>query len=292
MKFTSNRKLVDLHVHSNISDGTLSPKEVVKHASEMGVAVMALTDHDTIGGIAEALKAAAEYGVELIPGIEISAGFRDRDVHILGYFIDINNNEFLKVLETAWVKREERNLKIAEKFLQFDISLDLEAIKKISGSSVITRAHFARWLVDNGYCRSNSEVFEKYLGNDGPCYVPRDYMTRETAVKAILTAGGIPVLAHPMLYGLNSCEVDALVGELKEMGLMGIETYYSSNMGMDEQIVKGLAAKYGLIMTGGSDYHGDNKPGLEIGVGRSDSLRVPMQCAEDIFRAVGRTLSI
>ena len=292
MKIVPSRKLVDLHVHSNVSDGTLSPKEVVKHASDIGVTVMALTDHDTVAGIGEASEAAKHYEIELIPGIEISAGFRNRDIHILGYFIDINNAEFNSVLEKAWIKREERNLKIAERFLKYDIALDLDAIKKISGSSVITRAHFARWLVDNGYCRSNSEVFEKYLGNDCPCYVPRDYMTRETAVKAILSAGGVPVLAHPMLYGLNSCEVDTLVGELKEMGLKGIETYYSSNMGMDEQIVRGLAEKHGLIMTGGSDYHGDNKPGLEIGIGRSDSLRVPMKCAEDLFAAAGKSFSL
>ena len=291
MRIISNRGLVDLHVHSNVSDGTLSPSEVVKHAYEVGVTVMALTDHDTVGGIKEASKAASELGMDFVPGIEISAGFKDRDVHILGYFIDVDNSEFISVLETAWIKREERNVKIAERFLKFGINIDLEAIKALSGSSIITRAHFARWLVDNGYARSNSEVFEKYLGNDCPCYVPREYMTREIAVKSILKAGGIPVLAHPMLYGLNSCEVDALVGELKEMGLRGIETYYSSNMGLDEQIVKGLANKYGLIMTGGSDYHGTNKPGLEIGTGRSDSLRVPMEVAEDLFKAAGRKLA-
>ena len=290
MKIVTNNKYVDLHVHSNVSDGTKSPREVVKHASDVGVAVMALTDHDTVAGIDEAAAAANEYGVCLVPGIEISAGYRDRDVHILGYFVDTKSSEFLDILEKAWEKREERNIKIVEKFRKFDIALDIEAIKKYSGSSVITRAHFARWLVENGYCRSNSEVFEKYLGNDGPCYVPRDYMTRETAVKAILKAGGIPVLAHPMLYGLNSKEVDMLVKELKEMGLKGIETYYSSNMGMDEQIARGLADKYGLIMTGGSDYHGDNKPGLEIGTGRSDTLRVPMKSAEDLFKAAGREL--
>ena len=290
MKIVTNNKYVDLHVHSNVSDGTKSPREVVKHASDVGVAVMALTDHDTVAGIDEAAAAAKEYGVCLVPGIEISAGYRDRDVHILGYFVDTKSREFLDILEKAWEKREERNIKIVEKFRKFDIALDIEAIKKYSGSSVITRAHFARWLVENGYCRSNSEVFEKYLGNDGPCYVPRDYMTRETAVKAILKARGIPVLAHPMLYGLNSKEVDMLVKELKEMGLKGIETFYSSNMGMDEQIVRGFADKYGLIMTGGSDYHGDNKPGLEIGTGRSDTLRVPMKSAEALFNAAGREL--
>lgn len=290
MKIVSNRKLVDLHVHSNISDGTLPPSAVVKHASDMGVAVMALTDHDSVEGIKEAEAAAEEYGVVLVPGIEISAGFRNRDIHILGYFIDTESKGFIDVLEGAWAKREERNLKIAEKFSHFGITLDLEAIKKISGSSVITRAHFARWLVENGYCKSNSEVFEKYIGNDGPCYVPRDYMTREMAVKSIINAGGVPVLAHPMLYGLTSLEVDSLVGELKEMGLKGIETYYASNMGMDEEIVRRLANKYGLIMTGGSDYHGDNKPGLEIGIGRSESLHVPMKAAQDLFEAAGRTL--
>lgn len=290
MGINSEKKLVDLHVHSNVSDGTLAPRDVVSHAADVGVAVMALTDHDTVDGIREAKEAAEEKGIVFVPGIEISAGYKNRDIHILGYFIDTESQDFLKLLKGAWEKREERNLKIAERFRKFNIEIDLEAIKKISGSSVITRAHFARWLVDNGFCRSNSEVFDKYLGNDAPCYVPRDYMTREIAVKAIKDAGGIPVLAHPMLYGLKSSEVETVVAELKEMGLKGIETYYSSNMGMDEEIVRGLADKYGLIKTGGSDYHGDNKPGLEIGTGRSGSLKVPKQSAIDLFNAAGKKL--
>ena len=286
-KIVTNNKLIDLHVHSNISDGTLTPSEVVKLASDRGVGVMALTDHDTVEGVAEAETAAKECGMVLIPGIEISAGFRDRDIHILGYFIDTRSEEFLGILEKAWVKREERNYKIAERFAKFGIALDIDAIKKISGSSVITRAHFARWLVENGYCRSNSEVFDRYLGNDKPCYVPRDYMTRETAVSAIINAGGIPVLAHPMLYGLSLTETDTLVGELCEMGLKGIETYYSSNMGYDEDNVRSLALKHKLIMTGGTDFHGSNKPGLEIGTGRNNNMHVPKSAYEDLFKLKG-----
>ena len=283
VKIVTNNKLIDLHVHSNISDGTMSPSEVVKLASDRGVGVMALTDHDTVEGVAEARTAADECGMVFIPGIEISAGFRDRDIHILGYFIDTESEEFLNVLRKAWVKREERNDKIAERFAKFGIALDIEAIKKISGSSVITRAHFARWLVENGYCRSNSEVFDRFLGNDKPCYVPRDYMTRETAITAITNAGGIPVLAHPMLYGLSMAETDALVGELCEMGLKGIETYYSSNMGYDEDNVRSLALKHKLIMTGGTDFHGSNKPGLEIGTGRNNNMHVPKSAYEELF---------
>ena len=287
VKIVTNNKLIDLHVHSNISDGTMSPSEVVKLASDRGVGVMALTDHDTVEGVAEARTAADECGMVFIPGIEISAGFRDRDIHILGYFIDTESEDFLNVLRKAWVKREERNYKIAERFAKFGIALDIDAIKKISGSSVITRAHFARWLVENGYCRSNSEVFDRYLGNDKPCYVPRDYMTRETAVSAIINAGGIPVLAHPMLYGLSMTETDTLVGELCEMGLKGIETYYSSNMGYDEDNVRSLALKHKLIMTGGTDFHGSNKPGLEIGTGRNNNMHVPKSAYEELFKLKG-----
>lgn len=291
-KIVTNNKLTDLHVHSNISDGTFSPSEVVKLAADRGVGVMALTDHDTVEGVKEAGTAAKECGIVFIPGIEISAGFKDRDVHILGYFVDPDSKDFLDILKAAWVKREERNVKIAERFARFGITLDIDAIKKISGSSVITRAHFARWLVENGHCRSNSEVFDRYLGNDKPCYVPRDYMTRETAIRAITAAGGIPVLAHPMLYGLNLKETDALVGELCEMGLKGIETYYSSNMGFDEDNVRGLALKHGLIMTGGTDFHGSNKPGLEIGTGRNNNMHVPKSAYEDLFRLKGLPIPV
>lgn len=282
-----SEKLIDLHVHSNVSDGTLSPSDLVKHAVDIGVGIMALTDHDTTDGVNEALEAAKGMDITVIPGIEISAGFKEKDIHILGYFMDYESENFQNTLRKAWEKREERNLKIVEKFKQFGITLDLEGIRKMSGSAVITRAHFARWLVDNGYCKSNSEVFDKYLGNNGPCFVPRDYMSKEIAISIIGESGGIPVLAHPMLYGLNFNELESLVKELKSIGLKGIETYYSSNMGYDEELVRSLALRYDLVMTGGSDFHGTNKPGLEIGVGRSDTLRVPKKTAQDLFAMKG-----
>lgn len=266
--------LIDLHTHSTVSDGTLTPAELVQHAKECGVSVMALTDHDSLRGVNEALEAGSRLGVTVIPGIEISAEYRKKDIHILGYFIDTKNREFNEILNNAWLERENRNEIMAERFRRSGIPITTDALKKLGKSSVITRAHFARWLVENKYCKTTVEAFDKFLGDDRPYFVPRTYLSRQTAINAIKNAGGIPVLAHPMLYRLEPARLETLIAELKEMGIEGLETYYSGNVSNDEDVVRHLALKYDLLMTGGSDFHGSNKPGLEIGTGRSN-LNVP-----------------
>lgn len=288
--------MIDLHVHSNVSDGTFSPSELVDIACRKGITVMALTDHDSVQGVKEALDRAAELrshgkNINVIPGIEISAAYESRDIHILGYYVDINNKEFLDLMENAWAERCNRNEIMALKFRKSGIPMTTEALTALSGSEVITRAHFAKWLVQNKYCKTNAEAFDKYLGAGCPYYVPREYLSREVAVKAIIKAGGVPVLAHPMLYGLNppvSPKLEELVIELKGYGLKGLETYYSSNMGNDEDIVRHLALKHDLIMTGGSDFHGDNKPGLEMGSGRNNSLNVPYSAYRQMAATAGK----
>ena len=276
--------MIDLHVHSNISDGTLSPSQVVDLAVNAGLKVIALTDHDTIHGIPEALAQAKRYQQEgvnftLIPGVELSVGYKKKDVHILGLFIDYHNEAFLSLLHNMVNEREERNRKMVANFQKADIAITTEELKEESLDAVITRAHFAKLLVRKGYVSSTKEAFEKYLDEEGPYYVNRRYITPEQAVEAILQANGVPILAHPMLYELPEEELEQLVSRLKGHGLQGIETIYSTYSPLEEQKVRDLAVKYQLKITGGSDFHGEVKPDISIGVGRGN-LVIPDELLE------------
>lgn len=277
--------MIDLHVHSTASDGTLTPAELVRYAFEHGVHVMALTDHDTVAGVGEALDEASVINgpsspagtaarITVIPGIEISAAYKRRDIHILGYYVDAGHKVFADMLEDQQREREVRNRRMADMLRAAGMPIDLDAIAAVSGSTTITRAHIARSLMEQGFCRSVSEAMDRFIGNEAPFYVPREFMTQKKAIETIHEAGGIAVLAHPLKYGASRSELEALVSELRSYGLQGIETYYSSNISNDEDVVRHLAIKNGLIMTGGSDFHGSNKPGLEIGTGFGN-LRVP-----------------
>ena len=271
-----NPHYIDLHVHSDQSDGTLSPEEVVARACQKQLAAIALTDHDTIQGVARAKAAARSLPepLEVISGVEISAAYKQRDIHILGLFVDETNEEFRAALEHAVTNRDSRNEKMAERFRVLGIPLTLDALRAESPDTVITRAHFARYLIENHYVKSNDEAFERYLGYDAPCFVPREYMEPETAISLIQTAGGIPVLAHPLLYKLPATELEALLVRLKNAGLAGLEVLYSANTVCDENILRSYANRYDFLMTGGSDFHGANKPQIEIGSGRGN-LKVP-----------------
>lgn len=271
--------MIDLHVHSNISDGTIPPRELIRYAVAHGVHFMALTDHDTVEGVPDAMDEAAALRAEgcditVLPGIEISAAYKKRDIHILGYCLDINSEELHRELDIAISGRENRNVEMCRRFEALGIPMKLEELYEISGSSVITRAHFADYLMKKGYVSSRSEAFDRYLNHDAPCFVPRVYMEPEVAIRIILGAGGIPVLAHPLKYDLSVKELDELIARLCSAGLRGLETYYSSNISNDEDTVRHLALSHSLIMTGGSDFHGDNKPGLEIGIGYGN-LKIP-----------------
>lgn len=265
---------VDLHVHSDASDGTMTPTEVVNYAKEKKLYAIALTDHDTVDGVKEAIEAAGD-DIHLIPGIEISANYEGTDLHILGYNVDYNNKEFLAELDNCRKVRAERNLKMINKMNDAGFPVTEEIMKERYGTdAVITRAHFARYLLEEGYVSTKDEAFEKYLGKGKPLYVPRTQMTPETAVKTIKNAGGHPVLAHPMLYNFDKEKIEEVVVYLKGLGIEGIEGVYSMNTPDDDRFLKELADKYGLFITGGSDFHGTNKPHIDLGVG-TGKLSVP-----------------
>lgn len=263
-------KQIDLHVHSNVSDGTFTPKELVLYAKEKGLSAFALTDHDTVRGISEAEEAAKGEDLELIPGVEISSEYRGGDIHILGLYIDYRKASFLDALQKFIEAREKRNVEMAEKLSQYGFPVTMEQMYAVYSKAVITRAHFAKYMKAKGYVSSCEEAFEKYIGKNGPCYVPRTMIQPKEAIRLIREAKGIPVLAHPLLYHLTLEELEEMIEELKEWGLQGIEVFYSMNQEGDESLVASLAKKWGLVMTGGSDFHGSTKPHIDLGVGRGD----------------------
>lgn len=258
---------VDLHVHSTRSDGTLTPAELVDYAIEKGLSAIALTDHDTIDGLDEIVDYAIDKPVEVIPGIEYSTEYNKRDVHIVGLFIDYKAPVFLNYLARFQQSRTDRNHKLCANLQEAGIDITYEALADAFPDAVITRAHYARFLMDKGYVKSTKEAFDRYLGDHTKYFVHREKITPEEVISVTLKAGGIPILAHPTLYGMGREELEILVQRLKDAGLMGIESMYSTYSPSEERQMKALAEKYNLLQSGGSDFHGANKPGLDLAVG-------------------------
>lgn len=287
---------IDLHVHSTRSDGTYTPSQLVDYAMEKGLAAFALTDHDTVDGLEEAVSYAEKLRLtqsgsssrplvpQVIPGIEFSTEYQGQDVHILGYYIDYHQEAFRRKLQEFVDSRTLRNEKMCRLLQEAGIPVTYGKLLEEFPDSVITRAHYAGYLFRHGYVSSRKEAFDRYVGDHCPCYVPREKVTPAQAVRLILEAGGVPVLAHPILYHMSDARLDALTGELKEAGLAGIEAIYSTYKDCEERQVRGLARKYGLLITGGSDFHGENKPGLDLGTGYG-RLFVPAALLEELQRA-------
>lgn len=263
-----NKKKVDFHVHSYMSDGTVSPTEVVKLAAQANLTAIALTDHDTLDGIDEAIEAGKTYGVRVVPGIELSADYKGSDLHILGLNVDYVNEEFREKVAVCRDSRHNRNLKMIEKLRAcgFDISWDV--MQERFGSKSITRAHFAQYLIDEGYVANKEEAFKKYLDPGCPCYVARVKVTPFEAIDMIKEAGGHPVLAHPLLYKMPYDRLESVILMLKNHGLEGIEGRYALNKVEDDAFLDKIAKRHGLKMTGGSDFHGTIKPDIFVGIGK------------------------
>ena len=266
--------LVDLHVHSNISDGKLSPTELVRKAAGLGLRVLSLTDHDAVDGTKPALTAAAAFpGLRLIPGVEISTDLPDGEAHILGYYIDYTDPDLLAALERFRNSRQTRARRMVEKLASLGIDVDWGRVQEIAGEGSIGRPHIARAMLEKGYITTFVEAFDKYLGHGGPAYVERDKMTPEEAVALVVRAGGLPVLAHPFTVA----DPDEMAARLKPAGLVGVEAYYKDNTPEQTQGTLDLAEKYGLIATGGSDYHGVADSEVEMG-----GVEVPMEAVEKL----------
>jgi 3',5'-nucleoside bisphosphate phosphatase len=259
-------ELIDLHTHSNASDGTMPPGDLVRLAKERGLKALALTDHDTIDGLPEAVAAGQEYGVEVIPGVEISARYPGGTMHILGYFLDYEDARFARRLAVLKQARKDRNPQIIAKLNALGISLTMAQVERLSGRGQMGRPHIARALVEAGYVRSLQEAFDLYLGNDGKAYVEKFRFPPDEAIEMIREARGVPVLSHPFTLGLNSqASLKALLEELAGLGLGGLEVFYPEHGPRQEALYLSLARELGLLVTGGSDFHGDNKPEVDLG---------------------------
>lgn len=281
---------VDLHAHTCKSDGSLTPSQLVDYAIEKGLKAVAITDHDTVDGLEEALTYAKDKDITVIPGIELSSEYQGKDIHIVGLNIDYNNQAFKKHLEDFLKSRDLRNIKMCDK-LRDEAGLDItyEALVALYPDSIITRSHMAKYLLKHGFIKSIKEGFDRYLNDHSKYYVPRELITPVQAISLILGCGGIPVLAHPVLYGMGKDRLETLVSTLKDNGLVGIEAIYCTYTPADERDIKLLADKYGLCLSGGSDYHGSAKQGLELGTGYG-KLFVPETVLDDLLNGKPYTI--
>jgi len=246
---------VDLHIHTNFSDGSFTPEEVVRYAQEVGLSAISITDHDITDGILPAIKEGVKRGIEVIPGVELSVELKNSsegEMHILGYFINWEDVQFQEQLRLFRNIRERRAIHILEKLSQIGIKLDEKKLLEF-GTGSIGRLHIAKFLLEEGYVKDIPEAFHKYLGWGKPAYVPKFRLKPEDAIKIIKKIGGIPVLAHPFYgnYGNRN-----LISELVRFGLKGIESWHSKHPEKTQQLFISLAKEFNLIVTGGSDCHG------------------------------------
>jgi predicted metal-dependent phosphoesterase TrpH len=251
---TDSQSRVDLHAHSTASDGEMAPAELVRFALERGLTTIALTDHDTCAGIDAALQAAQNTQLTVIPGVELSCDVSQTEVHVLGYFIDWHDEYFESMLVKFRDGRFGRAEKMVKKLNALGMNISFERVKQIAGDASIGRPHVAQVLLEGGHIENMTEAFDKYIGRNGPAYVERFRLNPEDAVSLILRAGGVPVLAHPR-------EVTEWVFPLVKSGLVGLEVNYGMYDDLTKQELHRLARQYGLIATGGSDFHGLNKMG-------------------------------
>ncbi|MCI7813642.1 MAG: PHP domain-containing protein [Lachnospiraceae bacterium] len=272
-------KYIDLHVHSNCSDGTYSPSQLVAYALEKNLAAFALTDHDTTAGLDEAMQAAAHTNLEVIPGIEFSTEYKGKDIHIVGLDIDYRSQSFQDQLCQFQHSREIRNQKMIAKLQEYHIAISWEEMENLFGEAIWTRAHFAEYLMQKGYVKTTEEAFSRFVGDHCPCYVPREKVSPAQAVRLIRESGGIPVLAHPLLYHMSEEELAILADALKKEGLIGIEAIYSTYIGYQEDDMRRFARHHGLCISGGSDFHGSIKPTIDLGCGRGN-LKIPYDLLE------------
>ena len=280
---------IDLHIHSTASDGTLSPGEILKLAQKLKIRAIAITDHDTIDGSKEALQAGIPPSVKFLTGVEISASSPPSishagSFHILGYFIKLDDpqlNETLAVLQQA---RKNRNPLIVKRLNSLGFEFSLEDVSSEIGDGQLGRPHIARYMLKRGFVKSINEAFNKYIAQGGPAYVDKYRVDCKRAIQIILDAGGIPVLAHPILLNFDKDESTELFALLKGMGLKGVEVYYPETPPDMTSFYIELAERYGLLKTGGTDFHGSLKPDIQLGSGRGDFF-VPYEIYEKLVSA-------
>jgi len=265
---------IDLHLHTTHSDGSQSPADVVRLAHEAGVSALAITDHDITTGLPEAIAAGQELGIEIIPGIEISSRHGESELHVLGYFLKWEDARLNERLMTLRESRHRRNPKIIELLQAAGIDITYDEVRAVAGSDSVGRPHIARVLMDKKVVTTAKEAFDRFLAEGKAAYVPRDLPAPVDAIRWIKDAGGLAVLAHPTWVKTTEGTLTDLARQLKEQGLDGVEVHYSTHTPRQTRTYLSLAKQLGLLVTGGSDFHGVTKPDIEVGTGKG-SLHVP-----------------
>jgi predicted metal-dependent phosphoesterase TrpH len=271
-----DRAVIDLHSHTDQSDGTFTASELIAEAKRIGLSALAITDHDTMRGYDQAVPFAEAAGLRLICGIELSTKYRGVSVHLLGYFpAKLPTEEFREWLAFLLESRRDRNRRLIEKLNSLGIPITLQEVEKY-GRTLTARPHFARVLIDKGFAKDMQDAFDHYLDEKGKGYVQRHDIPIEEAIGRIRNAGGVASLAHPVRVAKNQWDVlEKYVGELSGLGLQAIEVYHSDHSPENVAFYRSLAERFQLAITGGSDFHGGNKPQISLGTGCRSNLNVP-----------------
>lgn len=273
----------DLHVHTTASDGRLHPVEVVRKAADCGLSVLAITDHDSVEGVPEAIGAGLEFpGLLVVPGVEINTDVPGTEVHILGYCMSGSDGTLAGTLRRLRDERVKRGRKMVEKLSAVGVDIDWKRVQELAGAGAVGRPHVAQAILEAGYVQSLSEAFDRYIGRKGPAYVERGKVTPEQAVRLIVEAGGFAVLAHPHSLGPEGTE--SITGPLVAAGLTGLEAYYDGHSRDDVEWLLAIAKRRGLLVTGGSDFHGFGGD-RETPLGKAD---IPAECMEAFVRETGK----
>jgi predicted metal-dependent phosphoesterase TrpH len=275
--------MIDLHSHSNHSDGTFTPAELIDEAVRVGLRVLSITDHDTFAGYDDAFAYAAAAGIELICGIELSTRYQGASVHLLGYFPStLPSDEMRAWLGWMLEMRRDRNIRLIAKLQSLGVEITLEEVEKI-GRTLTGRPHFARVLVEKGYATDMQNAFDLYLDETARGFVQRQEVPMEEALERILASGGVPSLAHPNRVAKNNWQkLAAYVEDLAGLGMRAIEVYHSDHSPENVAYYASLAKRFNLGITGGSDFHGANKPLICLGTGKRNNLNVPDSVAENL----------
>lgn len=274
--------MIDLHTHTDASDGTLSARELMNLAGKIGIEALAITDHDTLSGYDEANSMKEEFPFELLCGIEISTRYKGKSVHLLGYFLNGGpSHDFCTWILQLQATRQKRNHQLVEKLRSHGIDITLAEVTR-RGKKVTGRPHFAAVLVEKGHASSIRDAFHRYLDESACCYVPRDELAFSEAIERILAGGGLPALPHPNRITRDAALLEQYIDDMKEVGLRGIEVYHSDHSPSEIELYTSLAQRFSLAVTGGSDFHGMNKPSIALGTGVNGNLCIPKSVLQDL----------
>ena len=278
----ASQYMIDLHTHTNESDGTLSPQQLIEASQRIGLQALAITDHDTLAGYDLAVPHAPRAGIELVCGVELSINCSGRSIHLLVYFLrNPPTHDFRQWLLSLQAGRRKRNEALVRKLCSQGMPITLEEVAA-HGGRLLARPHFAAVMIEKGYAASRREAFDKYLDEAGSCYVSRQEPHFGEAMDRIRAAQGIAVLPHPSRIGLSWEQLQPMVVDMCDLGLKGIEVYHSDHSPAETDFYLHLARKFGMAATGGSDFHGETKPGIALGTGKGSNLKLPYSILEEL----------